>query len=111
MNLLAHAVLASPGDESMAGNLIADFVRQPEVELMSPGLRAGVMQHRRVDAFTDRHPNVLQSVRRLSARWGWFAGILIDMYYDHVLSVEWEQHVGGSRRVVHRPGLRNPNET
>ena len=99
MNLLAHAVLAAPGDESLAGNLIADFVRQTEVERMSPGLRAGVMQHRRVDAFTDRHPDVSRSVRRLSERWGWFAGILIDVYYDHVLSVEWERHVGGSRRA------------
>ena len=99
MNLLAHAVLASPGDESLVGNLIADFVRPADVDQLSPGMRAGVMQHRRVDAFTDRHPDVQRSIRRVSARWGWFSGILIDMYYDHVLSVEWSAHVGGSRRA------------
>lgn len=99
MNLLAHAVLASPGAESLVGNLIADFVPHTEVQRLTTGVRAGVMQHRRVDAFTDRHPAVLRSIRMLAGRWGWFSGILIDMYYDHILSIEWDTHVGGDRRT------------
>ena len=99
MNLLAHAVLAAPGAGSLLGNLLADFVRPADVDALAPEVRAGVMQHRRVDAFTDRHPDVLRSVRRLAGRWGWFAGILIDVYYDHVLSVGWDEFVGNDRRA------------
>jgi acyl carrier protein phosphodiesterase len=99
VNLLAHAALASPGTESLLGNFAADFLSPSDVEALSPGVRAGVMQHRRVDAFTDRHPAVQRSVRRLAGRWGWFSGILIDVYYDHVLSLEWDAHVGGDRRA------------
>jgi acyl carrier protein phosphodiesterase len=91
VNLLAHALLAGDSDESVLGNLAADFLRPADVERLQPAIRTGVMMHRHVDAFTDRHPVVQRSIARIGRDWGWFSGILIDVYYDHVLAAGWAE--------------------
>jgi acyl carrier protein phosphodiesterase len=92
VNLLAHALLADGTDGSLLGNLIADFLRSPDLAVLPPDVRAGVRLHRHIDAVTDRHPVVHRSIARLGGKWGWFAGILIDVYYDHVLAAEWDRY-------------------
>ncbi len=89
MNFLAHLYLSADDPEAMVGNLAADFVKGADVERLPPGVQAGVRQHRAVDAFTDRHPVVMRSVARIGQAWGWFSGILVDVYYDHVLALDW----------------------
>jgi acyl carrier protein phosphodiesterase len=94
MNYLAHLFLAEPTPDSLLGNLLADFVKRPALAALSPGIQAGVRMHRQVDFFTDCHPLVQRSIGRISARWGWFSGILIDVYYDHLLAVNWARYSG-----------------
>lgn len=92
MNFLAHLYLSADDPEAMVGNLAADFVKGADVEKLPPGVQAGVRQHRAVDAFTDRHPAVMRSIARIGKTWGWFSGIIIDVYYDHVLARDWERY-------------------
>jgi acyl carrier protein phosphodiesterase len=92
MNYLAHLYLADPTPESLVGNLLADLIKGPEVAALSVGIQAGVRLHRHVDSLTDRHPTVQRSIARISQRWGWFSGILIDVYYDHILATTWERY-------------------
>lgn len=92
MNFLAHLYLSDDTPAAMAGNLLADFVKGPDVAALRADIRDGVYHHRRVDAFTDRHPLVQRSITRVSGRWGWFSGILIDVYYDHVLAASWDRY-------------------
>ena len=92
MNLLAHALLATPTVESIVGNFAADFIPVREVDMLPEGIRRGVMQHRHIDGFTDRHAIVQHSIQCLSTKWGWFSGIIIDVYYDHLLSIAWDQY-------------------
>jgi acyl carrier protein phosphodiesterase len=49
----------------------------------------GVMLHRLIDGFTDRHPVTLRSMSRVAVSMGWFSGIVIDIYYDHILARDW----------------------
>ncbi|HUR55655.1 MAG TPA: ACP phosphodiesterase [Gemmataceae bacterium] len=92
MNFLAHLHLSDGTPGSMLGGILADFVKGPDVAALPPDVIAGVMLHRHIDAFTDRHPVVQRSVSRVSAKLGWFAGIVIDVYYDHILAREWERY-------------------
>jgi acyl carrier protein phosphodiesterase len=90
LNFLAHLLLSDDKSDAHVGNVLADFVKgRDAVEQLPPGVRAGVAQHRAVDAFTDRHPAVQRSITRVSKDWGWFSGILIDVYYDHLLARDW----------------------
>lgn len=92
MNHLAHALLADESPECVLGALAADFVRQPVVVRLPAAVRRGVYQHRHVDGFTDRHAVVQRSIGRVSKNWGWFSGILIDVYYDHLLGLAWAEY-------------------
>lgn len=92
MNFLAHLHLSDGTPGLMLGGIVADFVRGPDVALLPDEVRAGVRLHRQVDAFTDRHPVVQRSVGRLAGRCGWFAGIVVDVYYDHVLARDWPHY-------------------
>jgi acyl carrier protein phosphodiesterase len=89
MNYLAHLYLAEPTPASLVGNLVADFVKGRYLDHLDPGVASGVRLHRQVDSFTDRHPVVQRSIGRISSNWGWFSGILIDVYYDHILATTW----------------------
>jgi acyl carrier protein phosphodiesterase len=89
MNFLAHLYLSADGPEARAGNLIADFVKGPRVAALPPGVQRGVRQHRLVDGFTDRHPVVQRGIGRIGAEWGWFSGIILDVYFDHLLARDW----------------------
>ncbi|MCE9531305.1 MAG: ACP phosphodiesterase [Planctomycetes bacterium] len=90
MNYLAHLFLAHPTPESLLGNLIADSIKGNQLAALPFEIQEGVRQHRRVDSFTDRHPLVQRSITRISKNWGWFSGILIDVYHDHLLATTWE---------------------
>lgn len=90
MNLLAHLYLSPPGPEAMAGNLIADCIKGSALAALPPLVQAGVRFHRRVDSATDAHPVFRRSRARFGPAWGRFSGILVDVTYDHCLTVDWE---------------------
>jgi acyl carrier protein phosphodiesterase len=94
MNYLAHLYLADSTPESILGNLLADFVKGKDVQLLPAGIQRGIRMHRQVDSFTDRNPIVQRSITRISAKWGWFSGILIDVYYDHIFALNWNDYCG-----------------
>ncbi len=89
MNFLAHLHLADGDPGDMAGGVAADFVRNPDLPSLATDVLRGVMLHRLIDGFTDRHPLTLRSISRVSKEFGWFGGIVIDIYYDHILARDW----------------------
>lgn len=52
-------------------------------------IRQGIHMHRKLDSFTDFHPVFQVSRRRISDLNRRFAGVLIDMFYDHYLARNW----------------------
>jgi acyl carrier protein phosphodiesterase len=92
LNFLAHLHLADGDPGDMAGGVAADFVRNPELHLLEPDILRGVMLHRLIDGFTDRHPLTHRSISRVSRLMGWYGGIVIDIYYDHILARDWRRY-------------------
>jgi acyl carrier protein phosphodiesterase len=52
----------------------------------------GIRLHRRIDSYVDCHPAFRTSRARVSAPRRRFAGILVDLFYDHFLSRDWARH-------------------
>jgi acyl carrier protein phosphodiesterase len=94
MNHLAHLVLADPDPESLAGNLSGDFVKGVLGDRFPPRLAAGIMQHRRIDAFTDSHPSVAAFRRVLVPEHGHYARVIADMFFDHFLAARFPELIG-----------------
>ena len=85
MNYLAHLFFAADNTESRIGNLLGDFCRGVDVKNLPEAVQQGLRLHREVDAFTDRSPEVLAAKQYFSAKRRRFAGIAIDMLFDHFL--------------------------
>ena len=98
MNFLAHLFL-SGGDQGLIfGNFIADAVKGSALNKYPDGIRRGIMLHRSIDTFTDRHPVFLQSCDRLRPVYHKFAGVIVDLYYDHFLARNWNDYAAGELR-------------
>jgi acyl carrier protein phosphodiesterase len=89
VNFLAHLHLAAPERGLMLGGVLADLLTPTEIAALPVEVRDGVRLHRLIDGFTDRHPVVLRGVKRVAGGLGWFAGIALDVYYDHLLARTW----------------------
>ncbi len=85
----------------MLGNFLGDFLSNPEVAQLPPPVAAGVALHRQIDMFTDNHPLIRQGVARLRPRHGKYAPVVIDVFYDYILSRQWEQLPLGNMEQFH----------
>lgn len=92
MNYLAHLFLAGTDPEMILGNFIADHVKGSDVLKYSHTIRKGISMHRAIDTFTDQHPVVKESIARLRTDFRKYAGVIVDMYYDHYLSLHWDEY-------------------
>lgn len=97
MNYLAHfhlaAVVAESVDheknEMLVGALLGDFVKGPLKGEWTEGLEAGIALHRRIDALTDTHPEVIALLEQLPADYRRYGGIMLDVCFDYCLSHQW----------------------
>jgi acyl carrier protein phosphodiesterase len=94
MNWLAHLLLAEPTPEFRLGTILPDLVSAQLLNGMPPEFQRGIQQRRRIDAYTDSHPIFRRSVQRLDPPFRRFGGILIDVFYDHFLSHDWQSFSG-----------------
>jgi len=89
MNYLAHLYLSFGDEQLLVGNYIADAVKGRQIEQFQEGIKSGIILHRKIDEFTDKHPVVEQSKSRIRSRYRKYAGVVVDMYYDHFLAAGW----------------------
>lgn len=92
MNHLAHLVLAD-GDEGLRlGALLGDHVKGREALGHWPSSWArGIILHRRIDVWSDQHPDLRVFLARLSPPWRRYGGVITDVLFDCMLSRHWDR--------------------
>jgi len=91
MNYLAHLYLSPPDEDAWLGSLLGDFVKGPLGDRYTPSVTAAIRLHRKLDTFTDAHAAVQRSKSRISRVRRRYAGVMIDMFYDHFLARSWAE--------------------
>jgi acyl carrier protein phosphodiesterase len=76
----------------IVGGLEGDYFKGPLKGSLSPPVERGVKLHRAIDAYTDAHPVIGQLRRDLPPELRRYAGILIDLSFDHFLSRNWSHY-------------------
>lgn len=100
MNLLAHALLSPPDPQVLVGNLTADWVKGRARHALPPAIQNGMRLHTLIDSFTDTHPLVSSCSDLLAPAWGRYSPVLVDILFDHVLSLQWAQWCDQPRERV-----------
>nr|WP_199048648.1 ACP phosphodiesterase [Dyella sp. ASV24] len=119
MNHLAHTLLAGDDELLRLGGLMGDFVHGKPDSALPAGLIAGIRLHRAIDVYTDSHPVVVEARTLLPAPYRRYGGILLDMWFDHLLARDFPRwsdqsldvYSAGVRELLYRhesllpPGL------
>ena len=92
MNFLAHIFLSGDNDLIKIGNFMADGIRGKHYEYLPAEVQKGIVLHRAIDTYTDAHPIFRQSTKRLHERYHHYAGVIVDIFYDHFLAKNWNNY-------------------
>ena len=95
MNYLAHLHLGGQLPAQLLGSLYGDFVKGRLQGQFSPQIEAAIQLHRSIDRFTDSHPLVGEALSRFSLTRRRYAGIVLDVFFDHCLARDWGQYGEG----------------
>jgi len=92
MNFLAHAHLSGDNEALLTGNMMADAVKGRSWKKYDLDIQKGILLHRQIDDFTDKHLLVRQSKALIRNHYGLYSGVVIDIYFDHFLASEWTNY-------------------
>jgi len=92
MNFLAHIYLSGDHEGITIGNFIADGIKGKKYEKYPEAIQKGILLHRAIDSYTDQHPIVRKSTKRLHEKHGHYSGVIVDILYDHFLAKNWERY-------------------
>lgn len=92
MNFLAHIYLSGDNDLIKIGNFMADGIRGKQFETYPLEIQKGIILHRFIDTYTDAHPVFRKSTKRLHEKYHHYAGVIIDVFYDHFLAKNWKNY-------------------
>ncbi|GGF13718.1 ACP phosphodiesterase [Flavobacterium limi] len=92
MNFLAHIYLSGENDLIKIGNFMADGIRGKQFEHFPDDVQKGIILHRFIDTYTDSHDSFRQSTKRLHEKYHHYAGVIVDIVYDHFLAKNWTKY-------------------
>jgi acyl carrier protein phosphodiesterase len=97
VNFLAHCLIPDRArrethPDLIAGGFIGDFLKGPVPQALPGELGTGVRLHRRIDAYSNRHPGIRASCERFPAELRRFAPIFVDVIADHLLARSWHRY-------------------
>lgn len=92
MNFLAHLFLTKENEDLTIGNFIADSVKSSEWPSFKPEVVKGIKIHHHIDHFTDHHPVVLRTKKKLREKHGKYSPVIGDIVYDHFLAKNFSNY-------------------
>lgn len=92
MNYLAHLYLADLNNDSPVGQFLGDFVKGRQLNHYDDSLRAAILFHRKIDSFSDSHPIIKICRDRFKPPLRRFAGVIVDVCFDHFLARHWDTY-------------------
>lgn len=92
MNYLGHLFFSDNEVELMYANIYGDFIKGSRLSNYPKIVQKGIKLHRTIDYYIDNHSKVLELKKTLSTDLPKISGIAIDLYFDHILAMNWESH-------------------
>jgi acyl carrier protein phosphodiesterase len=92
LNFLAHTYLSGCNEEIIVGNFMGDYVKGRKYLQFPDEVMKGILIHRDIDSFTDMHPITRRNKQRVAEKYNKYAGIVIDIFYDHFLAALWDRY-------------------
>lgn len=92
MNFLAHIYLSGNNDDVKIGNFIGDYIKGSAFHIYPEKIKQGILLHRFIDSFTDKNTYTIDAKQLFAPKYRKYAGIVIDIIYDHFLATNWNRY-------------------
>ena len=92
MNFLGHLYLSGDDEKRITGNFIGDFVKGNNFLKYPSKIREGILLHRQIDTFTDKHTLFREVKRLFRNEFGLYSGVVTDLVFDHFLASGWNRY-------------------
>lgn len=102
MNYLAHIFLSGNDAKLQVGNFIGDAVKGSSYKEYPQPISDGILLHRAIDYFTDGHPEVKRLTHEMKPQLGRYSGVLVDIFFDHLLASRFSEFSDVSLRLFTR---------
>jgi len=76
----------------MVGNFIGDYVKGSHWKRFPENIQRGIIIHRQIDDFTDRHEKHREAKYLFRPEYGLYSGIVVDFLYDYLLARNWKNY-------------------
>ena len=87
-------LLSGDDEQLLNGNFMGDFVKGSLHDRFPVRIGQGITLHRRIDSFAGRNELFQQSRRRIDPHYGLYRGVMVDLFYDHILVKKWNNWSG-----------------
>ena len=94
MNYLAHIFLSGNDRCIQIGNFIGDGVKGDGYKQYPRKFQQGILLHREIDAFSDRHPLVREAVGIGRETFGRYSAVVNDILFDYFLASRFQDYAG-----------------
>jgi acyl carrier protein phosphodiesterase len=74
----------------IVGGVVGDWIKGPLPGALPEDLAKGAALHRAIDHFSESNSAFCRSRTRVSSERRRYAGVLVDVFYDHLLARNWE---------------------
>lgn len=91
MNYLAHIFLSGTDRQVQLGNFIGDAVKGSSYNNYPKSISDGILLHRAIDAYTDKHPAVREIIQLIKPYFGRYSGVLLDIFFDYLLASRFNE--------------------
>ncbi len=92
MNYLTHLYFSDPAPLAWAGSLMGDFTKGRPASDLPQQLLDHLQLHRRIDSYTCNSGPFQESRRRINPRFRHGRSVMVDVFYDHLLAVQWDAY-------------------
>lgn len=89
MNYVGHIYLSGENEKIAIGNFIGDYVKGNKHERYPGDIQKGILIHRDIDSTMDSHPSFTATRELFRESYGRYAGVIVDIAYDHILTKNW----------------------
>lgn len=96
MNYITHLFLSGSDDGLIVGNFIGDSVKGKDYLNYPESIQRGILLHRHIDFYTDTHTTIHKSKSYLVSTYNHWAGVLIDIFYGHILTLYFKNYTSES---------------
>lgn len=92
MNYLAHLYLTDGSPEAFLGSILPDILRGATNTGFPEKVQRYMRLHVAVDRYCAGHPAFRRSQARVQPGLARYSGVLVDVFYDHVLARDWDRY-------------------